>query len=927
MEPWYKIATPRKEVREGRSFNPDEFAIALEQVVSGTAPADYRKPEQFFSRTYFTKALRDHAGMVLRRLSGKTENTAPVLTLITQFGGGKTHTLATLYHLVSHADKAQAFEGVPEFLNETGLTEAPQAKVGVFVGNAWDPQEGRETPWIDLARQLAGDSGVKLLGPSARTIPPGTEALNKVFEAAGGSVLVLFDEVLNFVNRHRGMADQFHAFIQNLTVAMTGTTKSAAVISLPRSQVEMTDYDIQWQDRITKVVRRVAKDLIALDETEISEVVRRRLFEDLGSEKTRKNIAKLYADWCFERRAQLPPEWTAVDTASTEAKAREFLRARFESCYPFHPATLSVFQRKWQILPQFQQTRGSLAMLAQWIALSYKKGYEGARREPLITLGSAPVDMPEFRSIVLGQLGETRLIAAIDADISGSQSHARALDADTKGPLRDIHRRVATAILFESSGGQKDKMAHLPELRFALGEPEIDTTSIDNAALALEAKAFFIRKMGTDGFQIRHQPTLKKVVSDRRASLDEETEVKPAVRTLVQKEFERGASIPLVMFPSDSSSIQDTPRLTVVIIDPDHEWNGGSTLRQQIAEWTKQRGKSPRLYPGSLVWCVRKPGRDLREKMELWLAWKRVAREIVEGTLGSDFDRADRSEIQAKVADAEEAAKDEVWGGYRFVVLADNQERDGLKVIDLGAGHSSSGETLCGRVVMALKSQALLNESVGSGYIERNWPPALKGSGAWPLTSLRQSFLNGSLTRLLDPDAILRGKIVEFVGKGDFGLASGNKSSDNQADGAYDRIWYKELIAIEEVAFESGVFLLTKEKAKALKAGVEIKPAVDPLPEVFPAPEPTTPSGQKRDIEPSPAAQTCNLRLVGSIPPELWNRLGTKLLPKLRSGTEVQVGVDFRVSIKADGARSMKAELSQALEDLGLSGQIVIEES
>ena len=44
MEPWYKIATPRKEVREGRSFNPDEFAIALEQVVAKTAPEDYRDP-------------------------------------------------------------------------------------------------------------------------------------------------------------------------------------------------------------------------------------------------------------------------------------------------------------------------------------------------------------------------------------------------------------------------------------------------------------------------------------------------------------------------------------------------------------------------------------------------------------------------------------------------------------------------------------------------------------------------------------------------------------------------------------------------------------------------------------------------------------------------------------------------------------------
>ncbi len=79
--------------RQGRSFNPDEFAIALKQVVAGTAPEDYCDPAQFFARTCFTRALREHTGMVLKRLSGITENSAPVLTLVTQFGGGKTHTL------------------------------------------------------------------------------------------------------------------------------------------------------------------------------------------------------------------------------------------------------------------------------------------------------------------------------------------------------------------------------------------------------------------------------------------------------------------------------------------------------------------------------------------------------------------------------------------------------------------------------------------------------------------------------------------------------------------------------------------------------------------------------------------------------------------------------------------------------------------
>ena len=54
------------------------------------------------------------------------------------------------------------------------------------------------------------------------------------------------------------------------------------MVSLPRSQVEMTDWDQQWQERITKVVRRVARDLITNDEAEISEVVSRQILSDLG---------------------------------------------------------------------------------------------------------------------------------------------------------------------------------------------------------------------------------------------------------------------------------------------------------------------------------------------------------------------------------------------------------------------------------------------------------------------------------------------------------------------------------------------------------------------------------------------------------------------------------------------------------------------
>jgi len=212
MDPWYRVVTPRKEVREGRSFNPDEFAIHLDQVVSGRAPDDYRDPQKFFSRNVFTRALTEHVGMVLRRLAGRTEGTAPVLTLITQFGGGKTHALTVLYHLVTSAARARSFSGVQGLLEAAGLGEVPSGRVGVFVGNAWDPQPGAETPWLDLARQLAGDAGVATLGAAARESPPGTAALERLFEMAGSRVVLLFDEVLNFLNRHRALAEPFYAF-------------------------------------------------------------------------------------------------------------------------------------------------------------------------------------------------------------------------------------------------------------------------------------------------------------------------------------------------------------------------------------------------------------------------------------------------------------------------------------------------------------------------------------------------------------------------------------------------------------------------------------------------------------------------------------------------------------------------------------------
>ena len=210
---------------------------------------------------------------------------------------------------------------------------------------------------------------------------------------------------------------------------------------------------------------------------------------------------------------------------------------------------------------------------------------------------------------------------------------------------------------------------------------------------------------------------------------------------------------------------------------------------------------------------------------------------------------------------------------------------------------------------------------MGAGYIDRHWPPAHKETGAWPLTGLRQSFLDGSLTRLVDPDKVLRQKLVEFVESGDFGLASGSKH-----DGSYERLWFGESVGLEEVAFEEDVFLLTKARAQKFRKPEDSKPPrPEPPPETDPQPEPE-PEPQP-DPEPTPEPQRKMLRLSGTVPREVWNRLGTRILPKLSSGDELTIGIDFSVRFNSRIARYIQDDLRQILDDLQLADRVQIEVS
>src|SRR5690349_2127795 len=112
LKPWYKVATPREDLREGKPLDAAEFAVHLDHVRDRRAPGEYQDPGLFFERTYLTRSLSALTVEVLRRLSGDRTETSAVFNLATQFGGGKTHALTLLYHLAKHGPAASAWPGV-----------------------------------------------------------------------------------------------------------------------------------------------------------------------------------------------------------------------------------------------------------------------------------------------------------------------------------------------------------------------------------------------------------------------------------------------------------------------------------------------------------------------------------------------------------------------------------------------------------------------------------------------------------------------------------------------------------------------------------------------------------------------------------------------------------------------------------------------
>ena len=249
---WFFNVSPHLDIRQGR-LDESVFAANLAEVALGNGREIYNNPAVFFSKTYFTAGLKTIARRVVKGLNGEEDAENRVISLQTGFGGGKTHTLISLYHLVRWGKNAEHSGDAAPLIDHTGAPKFEKANIAVFTNTTNDAANGRKTEegvtvqtiWGELAWQLGGIEAYDIIRKNdEQLIAPGG-LFKKVLESCQPA-LILIDELADYCVKasarpagKSSLADQTISFMQELTEAIAGTNQCVAVITLPASPQEV----------------------------------------------------------------------------------------------------------------------------------------------------------------------------------------------------------------------------------------------------------------------------------------------------------------------------------------------------------------------------------------------------------------------------------------------------------------------------------------------------------------------------------------------------------------------------------------------------------------------------------------------------------------------------------------------------------------
>jgi 6-pyruvoyl-tetrahydropterin synthase len=690
---WHPSACiPREEVITGK-LTDAELALRLSTIVRGEAKPPYNTPESFLKATHLTKNMKIILENVFGRLSGTKKDVNPIIVLDVGFGGGKTHTMATLYYVAKygHNKEVSRLVGdmiVPKNIKIVAIGGEDYTEEGII-------RDGRQikTIWGDFFWQLGKYE--KYMTKDLETITPSIDEIKEAIEDS--PTLILLDELptyLKTVSMKKNMLDKTVQWIQRLVLAVSEVENAVLVVAIAEDVYKQEAEKVK-----TAIIEKVKEAMaearahiarketvyVPITEEDVVHILKKRLFDSIN-----QLVAKQVAQAYHELYKSLP--------VIEELKTSQY-RDLIEEYYPFHPHLIKVLYERLATLDRFQRTRGALRLLSRTIRRIWKQ------KEPdAILIHPFHIDLADndILTDLTTHIGEEKLRNAVEADIWKGDGTATAeqLDEQAKenwgAPL--VRRACNTIYLYSLATGKEGDRGIRSDVLISLLVTPVRREHFmkirDIVLDYLSDQFHYIDKQGERYVFVR-EPTPIRIIDLLARDITEEEVLKIIKEKLMNELFKRTRESPtwinIEFFPLTPSKLQDdTPLIQVAILNPSIHVIKDKEIPddvKQFIEYSDDHQQRPRKYTNSTFLLV--ASEDMLEPVRLVARKIQAARMVKEDPMRYQIPKDRKADIEEYLARQEKLLYDYIRAAFMNIIYCHKDDIKMYQVRD-GSGYGSS---------------------------------------------------------------------------------------------------------------------------------------------------------------------------------------------------------------------------------------------
>ena len=864
LTPWRDVIRPNDDVIQG-TFRKSEFAADLQEVFEGRAKTpEYGETEIFFNQTYITPGLKELLVNTLKRLGSKGGN--PVIQLKTGFGGGKTHSLIALYHLVTginilrelatEGEYARLQKEIEDIFQEAEWdADTPlNVNVSVLVGTYLSTTDADETKqgdplntlWGMMADQLGGQDGYNIVRKAAlEGTAPGGKQLDALFAHVGPSV-ILIDELVAYARNVQNVTQEsIYTFFQNLTESVNRSQNVTLVATLPEGQVQAGgEGGITALDTLESILERIDAVSIPLEVDNAFEVVRRRLFSNEIDEIERDLTCEAFRKMYQNSRNEYP-----------EGVNDQRYLQRMKDCYPIHPEVFDRLSQDWAVIPGFQRTRGVLRMMATCISRLYQEQDQSLLIMPANLTLADPALADEFTRLLARSGGNWDPVVQ-EIDSHGSRTEQIDRSSQSFIEVGNAARRTARTIFLGSATGGAVTGITNRQIHLGVVEPGQGVAVYNDALSRMTGDLYFLYNLN-DRYYFHTQENLNKVANDREAEYTEE-DIHAEIVSRLERVIGRDPSVQVC--PTSPSAVKDSETIQYVILHPqaslpsrEKETDIASNTARNILTYSADDERQ-RTFRNTLLFIAARRDNigELKKLVKNYLAWNSIMNGDVLHSALTTLEGTRLDQTTENLESAEDAVTTAIFKAYRWT-LTPTQADPQTNAYDFSIADAKVDDR---RIISRLRDKFIEDDAIVTKIAPEIFAAQLQ-QYIWSSDAYQEHIGLDTLSELMAQNvymprlrdrSVLAMCIRDGVQSGTFGYASAYEDSD------YRNFRFEEQIGGIRVVEGSAAVLINPEMAKLLKEEKEKQKKSD-VPESAPDPKKQTGDDSTGVVVEPPQAQ------------------------------------------------------------------------